>query len=88
MLRGERRRVLFYTNPASYVSRGNFNADADCATVGIATDFSSFGTVDAMWVAFGYADTADWSASSPVMNLAEGPFAGTFTTQRRHRPGR
>jgi hypothetical protein len=70
---------LFYTTPASYVSRGNFNADAECATVGM-TDFSLFGTVDEMWVAFGYEGTEDWSASSDFMNLAEGPFVGTFTT--------
>jgi len=70
---------LFYTNPASYVARGNFNADAECATVGM-TDFSLFGTVDEMWVAFGYEGTDDWSAFSQTMNLAEGPFVGTFTT--------
>ena len=70
---------LFYTSPASYVARGNFNADAECATVGM-TDFSLFGTVDEMWVTFGYEGTDDWSASSDPMNLAEGPFVGTFTT--------
>jgi len=70
---------LFYTTPASYVARGNFNADAECATVGM-TDFSLFGTVDEMWVAFGYEGTDDWSAFSDAMNLAEGPFSGTFTT--------
>ena len=70
---------LFYTSPASYLSRGNFNADAECATVGM-TDFSLFGTVGEMWVAFGYEGTEDWSAYSDFMNLADGPFVGTFTT--------
>ena len=70
---------LFYTSPASYVARGNFNADAECTTVNM-TDFSLFGTVDEMWVTFGYEGTDDWSAFSDAMNLAEGPFVGTFTT--------
>jgi hypothetical protein len=33
-----------------------------------------------MWVAFGYEGTDDWSAFSDALNLAEGPFSGTFTT--------
>ena len=69
---------LSYTNPASYVARGNFNAEADCK-LDNAVDFALFGTPEAMWVEFGYADAPDWSASSDDMNLAAGPFAGTFT---------
>jgi hypothetical protein len=69
---------LSYTNPASYVARGNFNAEADCK-LDNAVDFALFGTPEAMWVEFGYADSPDWSASSDDMNLAAGPFAGTFT---------
>lgn len=76
---------LSYTNPSSYVSRGTFNADADCTSVNM-VDFALFGTVDEMWVEFGYEDTPDWSASSETMNLAEGPFTGTFTTNDGNGP--
>ena len=68
---------LSYTNPSSYVSRGGFFADGECVTDN-ALDFSFYGAVDEMYVQFGYAETDDWSASSEGMNLAEGPFAGTF----------
>jgi hypothetical protein len=68
---------LSYSNPSSYVSRGTFNADADCKTDN-AVDFALYGSPEEMWVTFGYADSGDWSASSEAMNLAAGPFAGTF----------
>ena len=31
-----------------------------------------------MYVQFAFADTEDWSASSPVMDLTAGPYAGAF----------
>lgn len=68
---------LSYTNPSTYVSRGNFNADAECKTDN-AVDFALYGAPEEMWVTFGYADSGDWSASSEAMDLAAGPFAGTF----------
>jgi hypothetical protein len=68
---------LFFTAPASYVLRGGFLFDADCATQNM-TDLGLFGTMDAMFLSFGYADTADSSASSGDMDLTAGPFTGTF----------
>jgi hypothetical protein len=68
---------LSYTNPASYVVRGNLIVDSECATNN-ARDFYFYGSLDELNVEFGYADSDDWSATSPVMNLAEGPFTGTF----------
>ncbi len=68
---------LSYTNPASYVSRGNFIAQSDCVGEN-ANDIFFEGPVDSMYVQFAYADTADWSVSTPVMDLTEGPFTGTF----------
>lgn len=59
------------------MTRGNFNADSDCKTDN-AVGFSLFGSPEEMWVTFEYADSSDWSASSEAMNLAAGPFAGTF----------
>jgi len=69
---------LSYTNPSSYVARGGFFADGECVADN-AVDFSFYGATDEMYVQFGYADTDDWSASSAGMNLAAGPFNGTFT---------
>jgi hypothetical protein len=68
---------LSYANPASYVVRGNFVADTDCVTDNT-RDFYVYGAVDELYVEFGYADSDDWSASSPGLNLVAGPFAGTF----------
>lgn len=69
---------LSYTNPSSYVARGGFFADGECVADN-AVDFSFYGAIDEMYVQFGYGDTDDWSASSAGMNLADGPFNGTFT---------
>jgi hypothetical protein len=69
---------LSFTNPQSYIYTETFNGDGECATEN-AVDFSLFGTPDAMWVEFWYADSGDWSAHSEEMNLLEGPFEGTFT---------
>ncbi len=68
---------LSFTNPASYVARGNLFAGGECVSEN-ARDFYFYGSVDELNVEFGYADSGDWSATSPVMNLAEGPFTGTF----------
>lgn len=68
---------LFFTAPASYVSRSGFLI-ADCATQNM-RDIGVFGTIDALFLDFGYADTADSSAHSSEMDLTAGPFAGEFT---------
>jgi hypothetical protein len=68
---------LSYTNPSSYVSRGNFIADGDCVGDN-ANDIFIAGPVDSIYVQFWYADTVDWSVSSPVMDLTAGPFTGAF----------
>jgi hypothetical protein len=49
----------------------------ECVTEN-ARDFSFYGSVDELYVEFGYADSGDWSASSPGLNLIEAPYAGTF----------
>ena len=69
---------LSFTNPHSYLYDERFNGDGECTTEN-AVDFALFGTPDALWVEFWYADSGDWSASSEEMNLLEGPFRGTFT---------
>jgi hypothetical protein len=69
---------LSFTNPNSYVYSERFNGDGVCTTEN-AVDFGLFGTPDALWVEFWYADSGDWSASSDLMNLLEAPFTGTFT---------
>jgi hypothetical protein len=68
---------LFFTAPASYVLRGSFLVDADCATRNM-TGLDLFGSVDALSVSFGYADTRDSSASSGELDLTRGAFEGTF----------
>jgi hypothetical protein len=68
---------LSYTNPASYVARGNFLAEYDCVGDN-ATDVFLEGPVDSIYVQFAYADSPDWSATSPVMDLTAGPFSGAF----------
>ena len=68
---------LSYTNPASYVVRGGLIADGECVTEN-ARDFSFYGSVDELFVDFGYADTDDWSAGSLGLNLIDAPFTGTF----------
>ncbi len=68
---------LSYTNPASYVARGNFLAEYDCVGDN-ATDIFLEGPVDSIYVQFAYADSPDWSATSPVMDLTAGPFSGAF----------
>ncbi len=68
---------LSYTNPASYVARGSFLAEYDCVGDN-ANDIFLEGPVDSIYVQFAYADSPDWSATSPVMDLTAGPFSGAF----------
>jgi hypothetical protein len=69
---------LFFTAPSSYVLRGGFLTDTDCATQNM-SDLGLFGTIDALSLSFGYADTADSSASSGDLDLTAGPWSGEFT---------
>lgn len=66
---------LFFTAPASFVLRRSFLFDADCTTSNM-TDLGLFGGIDALSLSFGYADTADSSASSGDLDLTAGPFTG------------
>lgn len=68
---------LFFTAPASYVSRGGF-LTYDCETKNM-SDIALFGRIDELFLDFGYADTADSSAHSLEMDLIAGPFAGEFS---------
>jgi hypothetical protein len=68
---------LFFTAPSSYVLRGGFLTDTDCATQNM-NDLGLFGTMDALSLSFGYADTADSSASSGDLDLTAGPWSGEF----------
>ena len=68
---------LSYTNPSSYVVRGGLLVGGECVTEN-ARDFYFYGSVDELYVEFGYADSGDWSATSPGLNLLEAPYAGTF----------
>jgi hypothetical protein len=67
---------LFFTAPASYVSRGGFLV-YDCDTNNM-RDISLFGRINELFLDFQYADTADSSAHSLAMDLTAGAFAGEF----------
>jgi hypothetical protein len=67
---------LFFTAPASYVSRGGFLL-YDCNTKNM-RDIGLFGRINELFLDFQYADTADSSAHSLEMDLTAGPFAGEF----------
>jgi hypothetical protein len=69
---------LFFTAPASYVLRGGFLVSDDCDTQNM-EGLGLFGTMDALFLSFEYADTADSSASSGEMDLTAGPFSGEIS---------
>jgi hypothetical protein len=68
---------LFVTAPASYVLRGGFLFDASCTTQNMVA-LGLFGSMDALSLSFGYADTADSSAASGDLDLTAGTFTGEF----------
>jgi len=66
---------LFFTAPASYVVRDGLLVGEGCDTQNM-EGIGLFGTMDALFLDFQYADTADSSAFTGEMDLTAGPFVG------------